>query len=52
MCVGNNFAMNEMIITIAQIVKKYRIRNIDEEVEIVPLISLKPKGVILNFTER
>jgi cytochrome P450 len=52
MCVGNNFAMNEMIITIAQIVKKYRIRNIDEEVEIVPLISLKPKEVILNFTER
>jgi hypothetical protein len=52
MCIGNNFAMNEMIMTIAHIVKKYRIRNIDEEVKIVPLISLKPKEVLLNFTER
>ena len=52
MCVGNNFAMNEMIMTIAHIVKKYQISNRDEEVEIVPLISLKPKEVFLNFQER
>ena len=52
MCIGNNFAMNEMIMTIAHIVKKYRIRNIDEEVKIVPLITLKPKEVVLNFQER
>ena len=52
MCIGNNFAMNEMIMTIAHIVKKYRISNIDEEVKIVPLISLKPKEVFLNFQER
>jgi len=52
MCIGNNFAMNEMIMTIAHIVKKYRIRNIDEEVKIVPLITLKPKEVFLNFEER
>ncbi len=52
MCIGNNFAINEMIMTLAHIVKKYRIRNLDEEVKIVPLISLKPKEVILNFQER
>lgn len=52
MCVGNNFAMFEMILTIAQIVKKYKITTSLEKIEINPLITLKPKEVPLNFTER
>ncbi len=52
MCVGNNFAMFEMILTIAEIVKKYRITTPLEKIEINPLITLKPKEVPLTFTER
>ncbi len=52
MCVGNNFAMYEMIIAIAEIVKKYSISSDLKNIEINPLISLKPKAVPLMFTER
>lgn len=51
-CVGNNFAMYEMIIAIAEIVKKYSISSDLKNIEINPLISLKPKAVPLMFTER
>lgn len=52
MCIGNNFAMYEMIMTISEIVKKYRITSPHPEVEVVPLISLKPKEVNLRFEKR
>lgn len=52
MCVGNNFAMYEMILTIAEIIKNYRISTPLSEVTINPLISLKPKEVPINFTKR
>jgi cytochrome P450 len=52
MCVGNNFAMFEMIIAIAEMVKKYQITSPLENIGINPLISLKPKSVPLLFTER
>ena len=52
MCVGNNFAMSEMILTIAEIVKKYRITTPLKKIEINPLITLKPAKVPLTFTER
>ncbi|MCK0192171.1 cytochrome P450 [Arenibacter sp. F20364] len=52
MCVGNNFAMYEMIIAIAEMVKKYKISSTLENLEINPLISLKPKSVPLLFAKR
>ncbi len=52
MCVGNNFAMYEMILTIAEILKKYRLTTPLEIVEINPLISLKPRAVPIKFVER
>lgn len=52
MCVGNNFAMYEMILAVAEIIKKYKIKTSLENVEINPLISLKPKCVPLLFEER
>jgi cytochrome P450 len=52
MCVGNNFAMYEMILTVAQILKNYTLTTNSESVEINPLISLKPKEVIVRFTQR
>ncbi|MDE3741425.1 cytochrome P450 [Maribacter polysaccharolyticus] len=52
MCVGNNFAMYEMVMTIAEIIKKYSLKTSINAVEINPLISLKPKAVPLRFVTR
>jgi len=52
MCVGNNFAMYEMILTIVEIVKKYKITTPLKKIEINPMITLKPTKVLLNFIER
>ncbi|MGB5356364.1 MAG: cytochrome P450 [Eudoraea sp.] len=52
MCVGNNFAMYEMIMTVALIIKKFRLSTALKKVEVNPLISLKPIAVPLLFEER
>lgn len=52
MCVGNNFAMYEMIMTVALLLQKYSISTTKHTIEINPLISLKPKEVPIKFTER
>ncbi len=52
MCVGNNFAMYEMVLTIAEILKRYQLDTTTDEVEINPLISLRPKEAILKFIPR
>ncbi|WP_425235849.1 cytochrome P450 [Ulvibacterium sp.] len=51
MCVGNNFAMYEMIMTISFLIKKYRLSTTGE-IEVHPLISLKPKGAFIKLTAR
>jgi cytochrome P450 len=52
MCVGNNFAMYEMIIAVGQIIKKYRISTNLKTVEVNPMISLKPREVPVFFEPR
>jgi hypothetical protein len=52
MCVGNNFAMYEMVLTVAEILKKYNLKSELNGVEINPLISLKPTAVPISFIER
>lgn len=52
MCVGNNFAMQEMILTVAEILRKYRLESDIDEIPIDPLISLKPVAVNLHFKLR
>ncbi|MFD2827857.1 cytochrome P450 [Leeuwenhoekiella polynyae] len=52
MCIGNNFAMYEMILAVAQLLKKFKITYEPEPIEVNPLITLKPKNSILNFTPR
>lgn len=51
-CIGNNFAMYEMILAISELVSRYRISTNKEEIEIKPLITLKPKNAILRFEKR
>lgn len=52
MCVGNNFAIYEMVLTVAEILKKYQLKTNRESVIINPLISLKPEQVPLVFISR
>lgn len=40
-CIGNNFAMSEMIIAINEIVSKFKIYPEFNKIDITPLITLK-----------
>jgi cytochrome P450 len=51
-CIGNNFAMFEMIIAVAELVRKYKFTAEFDDIEITPLITLKPKNAFLKFEER
>jgi cytochrome P450 len=51
-CIGNNFAMYEMVLAIAELVSRYRIKSSKEKIEILPLITLKPKNAVLGFQNR
>lgn len=52
MCIGNNFAMYEMILAIVELVSTYKITPKSTPIEILPLITLKPKNAILEFVPR
>ncbi len=49
MCIGNNFAMYEMVLAIVHLVNTYTIQPETSPVAILPLITLKPKDAILVF---
>lgn len=51
-CIGNNFAMFEMIIAVTELVKNYKIHPEFKEIDITPLITLKPKNANLRFEKR
>jgi len=52
MCIGNNFAMFEMILVVGELVKKYQITTENKTIEIKPLITLKPLNANLKFIKR
>jgi len=52
MCVGNNFAMYEMMITLAILIKKFKLTTSKKRIEINPLITLKPKESLIHFELR
>ena len=52
MCIGNNFAMYEMILTIIALVEQFEILEKKEPIQIKPLITLKPFNAILEFKKR
>ena len=51
-CIGNNFAMYEITLAIHRLLKTYKIEQVNKEIEIQPLISLKPKNAIVTFSKR
>jgi cytochrome P450 len=52
MCIGNNFAMYEMILAIIAIVEQFEIKENKSPIQIKPLITLKPQNAILEFVKR
>ncbi len=50
LCIGNNFAMYEMILAVNTILKKFHIATDNNTIKINPLITLKPVDVKLKFT--
>lgn len=51
-CIGNNFAMFEMIIAISELISSYTIHPKFETIEVTPLITLKPKHAFIKFEKR
>lgn len=51
-CIGNNFAMFEMIMAVSNLVSKFKIYPEFNDIEITPLITLKPKNAFLRFVPR
>jgi cytochrome P450 len=51
-CIGNNFAMFEMIIAVTELVSKYKIHAEFDEIGITPLITLKPKNALVRLEKR
>lgn len=49
MCVGNNFAIFEMVLTIARLLERFEIMPVHKNIEYHPLITLKPKNAHLLF---
>lgn len=52
LCIGNNFAMYEMILTVSSILKKFNIETDNSLIEMNPLITLKPVGIKMKFTHK
>lgn len=51
-CIGNNFAMFEMIIAVTELVSNYKIEADFKAIAITPLITLKPNNAFLKFEKR
>lgn len=52
LCIGNNFAMYEMILAVYEILKTFKISSNQKPIEVNPLITLKPIGLQLKFEKK
>lgn len=52
MCIGNNFAMYEMVLTVGWLLQQYQISSPQASLEVNPLISLKPGKVPVRLESR
>lgn len=52
MCIGNNFAMFEMQMVISELIRNTTIHSKNETIEILPLITLRPKNAHLTLRSR
>jgi len=52
MCIGAGFAIYEMCLAISYIVKKFKVVSVGNTINFNPLITLKPVGIEIVFSER
>lgn len=52
MCIGNNFAMYEMILAVLELMRRFEILEKKTPIKIKPLITLKPLESVLQFKAR
>jgi cytochrome P450 len=52
MCIGLGFAIYELVLAMAYLVGNYEITTTTNEIQLNPLITLKPKGVKVVFSKR
>ena len=52
MCIGYGFAIYEMCLTVSYIIKKYNVITHNANIEVNPLVTLKPVGVTVSFSKR
>lgn len=52
MCIGLGFAIYEMSLTLAYIVKEYKITSSSKDIQVNPLVTLKPVGAAVTFSKR
>ncbi len=52
MCVGNNFAIFEMVLTIARLLERFEIKPVHKTIDYHPLITLKPRNAHLIFKSK
>lgn len=52
MCIGNNYAMFEMMLAVQTLVERFHIKTETSPIEIKPLITLKPNNAILTLDKR
>jgi len=50
LCAGRNFAMMEMLLIVAKTIKKFKFEHQGEDVEMAPLLTLRPKTDVLLKT--
>ncbi len=52
LCIGNNFAMYEMILAVKAVIENFKISSNAEVIKVNPLITLKPVDVQLIFESK
>jgi cytochrome P450 len=52
MCIGLGFAMYEMSLVLSHILKNYKVTSDKKDIQINPLITLKPVGAAITFSKR
>jgi cytochrome P450 len=52
MCIGLGFAIYEMSLVLSYILKKYSITSSNKDIQVNPLITLKPIGAAVTFSKR
>lgn len=52
LCIGNNFAIYEMVLTLKQVIESFDISTNVQEIKFNPLITLKPVDLTMSFTTK